>query len=580
MPVAARPAGRRRRVGAALAVLLVAATAAGAAAPPALRFPRGAVVAVEPEAAAAGATILARGGNAADAAVTVALVLAVVHPRAGNLAGGHFTLWRGAGGEVEVIDGREAAPAAASAGMFLDPATSEPVPGASLHTPLAIAVPGTLPALGLLHARHGRLPWRDVVEPARRLAARGFRVSPLLAADLARQAPRLLQDPDTAAAYLPGGVPPQEGDRMRLPDLARTLRAIRDHGPEAIFRPRLAALLSLDLARRKAALALTDLAAYRPRVCRAVATDYRGFRIWTPPLPSAGGLTVARSLRALEPFHLAPADAGGARLIHLQAEVWRRAFAERHLAYGGPQGSPGTLPDPLDPSGPHRWSREIALDRAAPSAPLFTPTDDGLQAGTPVHESPETTHFSIVDADGNAVSHTTTLNGSFGAGLVARGTGILWNNAMDDFSVAPGVPNLYGIPGSAGNAIAPGRRPLSSMTPIIVERDGHLAFVLGSPGGAFIPTVLTQVLVALIDLEAPPAEAVQADRVHHQGLPDRLRHEPGALAPEVRARLVAFRHRLARAKEAMGDVHLLAVAADGSVLAAPDPRRHGGAAGF
>jgi gamma-glutamyltranspeptidase/glutathione hydrolase len=341
----------------------------------------------------------------------------------------------------------------------------------------------------------------------------------------------------------------------------------------------LANRLAADLTRRGAVLTGGDLAAYQPVLRRPLLTVYRGHRVWTPPLPSAGGVTISQALQALGQFSVSDVDEGGERLAHLLAEILRRGFADQQRFAGEASAMPKSMAALLAPERLRAWARDLSLAQAAPSAPLFQDAAGTWAAASSVRETPETTHLSVIDAAGNAVAHTTTLNGSFGAGLVARGTGVLWNNGMDDFAMAPGVPNLYGILGSPGNAIAPGRRPLSSMTPTIVERDGHLAFVLGSPGGATIPSSVIQVLVGLIDLGLTPAAAVAAPRIHHQGLPDRLQYERGALAPESRQRLVERGHQLHLADEPQGDVHLLVLAPDGTRLAAPDSRRRGGAAG-
>jgi gamma-glutamyltranspeptidase/glutathione hydrolase len=332
--------------------------------------------------------------------------------------------------------------------------------------------------------------------------------------------------------------------------------------------------------RRGALITAADLAAYRPLVRRPLATVYRGYRVLAPPPPSAGGVAVIQVLQALRLYDLEPADRGGVRLLHLEAEMLRRAFADRHAWLGDPDFVDVPLATLLDPVRMDAWRRSLSLERTSPSLSLFgsrlprrrTPASRG-------GEPKETTHFSVVDGRGNAVSQTTTLNTWFGTGLMARGTGILWNNEMDDFATGPGLPNAHGLPGSARNAIAPGKRPLSSMTPVIIERDGRLAYLLGSPGGATIPSTVVQVIVALIDLELEPQEAVDEPRVHHQGLPDRLEHEAGALPPEIRAALMAKGYTLHLDRRPQGDVHLIAVAPDGSLLAAADPRRGGAARG-
>ncbi|MFQ5766788.1 MAG: gamma-glutamyltransferase, partial [Acidobacteriota bacterium] len=442
------------------AMLLVPGGLVVGASRPAVEFSHSVVVSVDALASQAGAEILSQGGNAADAAVATALALAVVYPEAGNLGGGHFSLWRDAQGDVEVMDARETAPLKATAKMFMGE-DGKLRPGSSLFSPDAIAVPGTVAGLGLLHHRHGRLPWKATVAPALRLAAQGFRVSRRLASDLRRRQERLGRDPAAAAVFYASGRPPEEGDLLVQSDLAWSLRAIMEEGPEAFGRGRLAARLAADLAGRGARVTALDLAEYRPVLRRPIRTVYRGWDVFTPPPPSAGGMAVAQILRTLSPYHFQPEDAGGSRLIHLVAETLRRAFADRQKWLADPDFVDVPLNHLLDSVYLQSWNASISLDRSTPASELFPPPADSGR------EQPDadgqTTHFSVVDQWGQAVSQTTTLNAFFGSGLMAAGTGILWNNEMDDFASAPGQPNLYLLPGAVPNAIAPGKRPLSSM---------------------------------------------------------------------------------------------------------------------
>jgi gamma-glutamyltranspeptidase/glutathione hydrolase len=573
----ARPAARFLLSGLAiLPAILAGPPDSQAADRPAQRYLRAAVVSVDARASEAGMSLLNQGGNAADAAVATALALTVVHPQAGNLAGGHFSLWRGAQGDVEVIDGRETAPAAAHERLFLD-GDGRAVPGASLTSPLAIGVPGTLPALGLLHARHGRLPWSAAVEPALRLAADGFPVSRRLAFDLRRFRDRLVRDPDAAAVFFPNGDPPVAGEILVQADLAHSLREIRDLGPTGSGP--LARRLAADLERRGALLTAADLAGYRPLVRRPLETVYRGYRVLAPPLPSAGGLSVIQALQTLRLFDIQSADRGGSRLVHLLAESLRHAFADRYQWTGDPAFVDVPMVELLDPRRMASWSRAISMTQVSPSRPLFGASHEKPGAPEGNVGRKETTHFSVVDRWGNAVSQTTTLNSLFGTGCVARGTGILWNNEMDDFASGPSLANLDGVPGSAGNAIAPGKRPLSSMSPVIIERDGRLAYLLGSPGGTTIPSTVVQVIIGLVDLELEPQAAVNEPRIHHQGLPARLEYEPGALSPDVRRALARLGYPLHPRERLQGDVHLIAVGPAGDLLVAADPRRGGSARG-
>ena len=545
---------------------------ARAASRPPERFPHAAVVSVDERASRVGAAILKRGGSAADALIATALALVVVHPQAGNLTGGHFSLWRGADGTREVIDAREVAPATARPDLFLD-SKGRPLSGDALWSPRAAAVPGTVAGLALLHERHGHLDWATLVEPALHLAEHGFRVSPGLASALDRARDRLARDPDTAAIFLPGGKPAAAGAHFLQPDLARTLRILREQGPAALQTGPVARQLAADMERRGGQIRLDDLRRYEPRLRPPLEIDYRNHRVLVPPPPSAGGLAVLQALGTLAAFPIEPDERGGARLIHIEVEALRRAAADRYQWLGDPDFVDVPVRRLVALQRLRDWSRSIRPDRATPSSRLFQ------QAPASPAEGTDTTHVSVVDRWGNAVAHSTTLNGTFGTQFVARDTGLFWNNEMDDFSIAPGVPNTYGIPGSLPNAIAPGKRPVSSMTPTIVERDGRLAYVLGTPGGATIPSTVLQVMVNMIDLHLDPQEAVDAPRVHHQGLPDRLRFERGTLPPEVRRALTERGHELAPVS-CQGDVQLLSVAPDGAILAAPDPRRGGAAAGY
>ncbi|MFQ5719373.1 MAG: gamma-glutamyltransferase [Acidobacteriota bacterium] len=535
------------------------------------RYPHGAVVSVDRLASQAGADILAQGGSAADALVATALALVVVHPQAGNLTGGHFSLWRGADGTREVIDAREVAPAAATPTLFLD-ADGQPRHDEATDSPRASAVPGTVPGLALLHERHGRLPWRVLVKPALLLARDGFAVSPSLATSLQRASRRLSSDPGAQALFLPGGKPPSPGDRLVQPALARTLAALRDEGPVALTTGSVARQLVADMERRGGLISAQDLAGYAAQVRAPLNRVYRGHTVLVPPPPSAGGVTLLQALGALEAFPLEPDQKGGARLIHLQAEALRRGFVDRQHWMGDPDFVDVPVTRLLDAAHLETWREGMRHVQATPSVDVFPDGGDHGQEGT------NTTHVSVIDRWGNAVAHTTTLNRSFGTATMAVDTGLFWNDEMDDFAIAPGVPNTYAIPGSAPNAIAPGKRPVSSMTPTIVEKGGHVEFVLGTPGGATIPSSILQVIINLVDLEAGPQEAVDAPRIHHQGLPDRLFYERHTLPPEVRAALVSQGYDLAPVGS-LGDVQLLSRTPDGLILAAADPRRGGASAG-
>jgi gamma-glutamyltranspeptidase/glutathione hydrolase len=499
------------------------------------------------QATAAGLAALRQGGNAVDAAVATALALAVVYPEAGNLGGGGFAVVR-LGGKLAALDFRETAPAAARRDMYLD-SRQRPIPEASKVGPLAAGVPGSPAGLWELHRALGKLAWAKVVAPAVSLARDGFEVDAHLHALLADERLRrlLARFPESAAVWLPGGQPLAAGTRLRLPGLAATLSAYAERGPAAITAGAAAAAVGAASRRHGGVLAAGDLAGYHPVWRQPLRFGAFGWQVATMPLPSAGGIVAGQSCGMLERLGWAALPRGGADRAHLLAEVFRRAFADRVLL-GDPATSRATPADLLDP----RWiaARAAGIDRghATPSATL-APWSAAAAGG-------ETTHLSTVDGDGNAVALTTTLNGLFGCGLYVPEIGFL-NNEMDDFSTTPVAPRapLAAAEGSAGakpvtslprdeaNAVAPGKRMLSSMTPTIAWRGNEL-LVLGGRGSLRIPTHVTQVLLAvLVDHDALTA-AVDCPRLHHQGLPDRLEAEPGALSAAAVRELTRRGHRI------------------------------------
>ena len=551
----------------ALAVLVsltVGPGQAAAADPRAVMGSGGAVASAELEASRAGVEVLAAGGNAADAAVATALALAVVHPQAGNLGGGGFAVSR-FGGRVTALDFRETAPAAALPDMYLDE-RGQPIPERSLIGPLAAGVPGSPAGLFELHAAHGRLPWPRVVEPAIRLAD-GFRVSRRLSSDLAEERELLARFPSSAALWLPGGRPVAAGELVALPELAATLRDYASAGPAAISQGQRAAAIEAASRANGGILSAADLAAYRAVWREAVRFEAFGWEVASMPPPSSGGIILGQTCGILERTGWASLPRSGARRAHQLAEAWRRSFADRFLL-----GDPDRIGFDGSPLLAASWLDLRAgqlRERATRSRKVRSWSE---AAG---RERGETTHLSVVDADGNAVSMTTTLNGSFGCGLTVDGAGFLLNNEMDDFSAAPGRPNFYGLVQGEANAIAPGKRMLSSMSPTICWRGDEL-LVLGSPGGPRIPTATVQVLLNVVADGDELQAAVNRPRIHHQWLPDAIFVEPDALAPETAAELERRGHEL-RGITAIGDVAAVRRAADGGVAAAADPRGGGAA---
>jgi gamma-glutamyltranspeptidase/glutathione hydrolase len=528
--------------------------------------PRGAVASAAPAATEAGLTILREGGNAADAAVATALALAVVHPGAGNLGGGGFAVVR-FGGQVSALDFRETAPAAATSGMFLGN-DGKPVAEKSLVGPLAAGVPGSPAGLFELHRRFGRLPWPHVAAPAVRLARDGFVVTPRLHRNISEERALLARFPETAAVWLPAGQAPAAGGVVKLPRLAAALSAYAERGPDALTAGASAAAIAAASRVHGGILTVEDLASYRPVWREPVVFAAFGWQVASMPLPSSGGIILGETFGILERLGWAKLPRGSADRIHLLAEAWRRAFADRFLL-GDPATTVAGPAQLLDPAWLARSASEIDRSRSTLSVrvqpwPRPNPT-----------EKFETTHLSVLDGEGNAVGLTTTLNGSFGCGLLVPELEILLNNEMDDFAVAPGNANLYGLVQGEANAVGPGKRMLSSMTPTVAWR-GSEVLVLGSPGGSRIPTATGQVLLDLVvDGDALQA-AVDRPRLHHQWLPDEIAFEDGALTQAARKELASRGHTLRRVQN-LGEVHAVRRRADGALEAAADPRGPGSA---
>jgi gamma-glutamyltranspeptidase/glutathione hydrolase len=558
----------KNRRAAALLLLFVFSLAGvvDAAHPEAARGTGGAVASAASGATEAGLEILRAGGNAADAAVATALALAVVRPRAGNLGGGGFAVTR-FGNEVKTLDFRETAPAEATRDMYLDE-QGEPRPGASLIGPLAAGVPGSPAGLYELHKELGRLPWAEVVAPAIRLARGGFTVDRRLADGTKKHADLLGRFPETAAVWLPGGRPLEAGTTMRLPELAATLEAYAARGAPAITEGPIAAAVELASRRHGGVLRAADLAAYRPVWREPVRFGAFGWQVASMPLPSSGGIILGQTCGLLERLEWAKFSRFGADRFHLLVEVWRRAYADRVLL-GDPRTSLAGAAQLLAADWLDIRAEGIKLANATPSDRVRTWSRD------PVPESPETTHLSVLDGDGNAVSMTTTLNGTFGCGLMVPGAGFLLNNEMDDFATAPGQPNFYGLIQGEANSVGPGKRMLSSMTPTIAWR-GNEVIVTGSPGGSRIPTATAQVLLNLIVDGDELQAAVDRARAHHQWMPDLLFAEADALSPETAKALERRGHEL-RPVTALGEVHSVRGEVGGEMQAAQDPRGPGAA---
>ncbi len=551
-----------------LAVLAAPPPAAAASRPP-LAGEGGAVVAEERLAAEAGAEILRRGGNAVDAVVATTLALMVVGPEAANLGGGGFAVLRNPDGEVVFLDFRETAPKAARRGMYLD-AAGKTIAGASLIGPLATGVPGAPTGYFELHAKHGRLPWAQVVAPARRLAEEGFPLSARTHATLLGEQKLLERFPETAAFWLPDGTPPAIGSVIRQPALARTLSSYAAAGPAAITGGPVGAAILAASAKYGGILTAEDLSGYRPVWRSPLRFEAFGGQLAGPDRPAAGGLLLAGAAGLLERLDYAKAPRFGAERAHLLAESLRRVNADRFLL-GDPAASLAKAADLLDP----RW---LAARLATVKRDRATPSDELALWQPGAAEASETTHISVVDGEGRAVALTTTLNGLYGCGLWVPEAGLFLNNEMDDFATAPGQPNLYGLVQGEANAIAPGKRMLSSQSPTIAWRgDGNEVLALGGRGGSRIPTAVLQILLGVLVSGYTLQAAVYRPRIHHQWKHDRLYHEADALAPETRAALAARGHQL-ELMPTIAQAHAVRyLREDGKARceAAPDPRGGG-----
>ena len=561
--------------GAQLAALLIVAPAALAQQSPVygerdLVHPvygqNGMVATEEAEASRIGLEVLQNGGNAVDAAATVAFALAVTLPRAGNVGGGGFMLVHdAASGETVAIDYREKAGGQAFRDMFLDEA-GEADPEKSRYSGLAVGVPGTVAGMALALEHYGTISLAEALEPAIELAERGITVSEHLAASLDGAQDRLRKWPSSAKVfYKAGGVAYRPGETLVQGDLAISLRLIAQQGPKAVYGGPIGQQIVAAVARAGGHLTIADLRSYDAVVREPVRGDYRGFEIVSMPPPSSGGVHIVQILNTLEGFPIGFLGAGGAETVHLMAEAMKLAYADRSQYLGDPDYV--QVPVAALTSEAYAASLRSLISRGrARAAADIRPGD------LAPYESPETTHFSIVDAAGNAVANTYTINFSYGTGLVAEGTGILLNNELDDFSAKPGVPNAYGLIGGDANAVAPHKRPLSSMAPTMVLADGAPFLVTGSPGGPRIITTTLQIIMNVIDHGMNIAEATYAPRVHHQWLPDQLRIEEG-LSPDTIRLLEQMGHDVV-VGDAIGSTQSIMVTAAG-LFGSSDPRTPG-----
>lgn len=526
----------------------------------------GMVSAQEHLAAAIGRDIMAKGGNAVDAGVAVAFALAVTLPRAGNIGGGGFMLVHDAKtGQTHAIDYREMAPAGASRDMFLNEA-GEPDSDKSLYSGASSGVPGTVAGMKLALDKYGTMEWADVIAPAIKLAEEGFTVTPELADSIEAERQYLTKYPATTRIFFKeDSTVWKPGETLVQADLAKTLKKIAAEGPDGFYKGEVAEAISKAVQADGGLITPEDMAAYKVMEREPVKGTYRGYDIVSMPPPSSGGVHLIQILNTLEGYPIGALGQNSAETIHLMAETMKLAYADRSEYLGDP--------DFVDVPVAALTSKEYAADmRDKISADFARPAAQIAPADLAPYESDQTTHFSVVDKDGNAVSNTYTINFNYGSGLVADGTGVLMNNEMDDFSAKPGTPNGFGLIGGDANAIQAGKRPLSSMTPTIVLKDGKVWLVTGSPGGARIITTVLQVVMNMIDHGMNVAEASTAPRVHHQWLPDELRVEEGLSLDTIRL-LQAKGHSIAL-KDAMGSTQsIMRDPATGALYGASDPRR-------
>lgn len=567
-----------RSLFAAAVVLVAMAVQAASVAPVAAE--NGMVVTAHRLATQVGVDVLRRGGNAVDAAVAVGYALAVVYPAAGNLGGGGFMTLQFADGRKTFLDFREKAPLAATADMYLG-ADGQPVKGLSTRGHLAVGVPGTVSGLEFARAKYGTMQRAVLMAPALQLARRGFVLEPGDIAMLATATDDFRKDPASAAIFLREGAPWSAGQRLVQKDLARTLQRIARHGSRGFYQGPVGAALVASSRAGGGLITQADLDQYATRELAPVECDYRGYRVVSAPPPSAGGVILCEILNILEGYPLKELGYGAAQGVHYQIEAMRHAYVDRNSYLGDPDFVHNPLERLLD--------KDYAARIRAAIDPARAGVSQDLRPGVAPHEGSNTTHYSIIDREGNAASVTYTLNDWFGARVAAAGTGVLLNNEMDDFTIKLGAANMYGLVQGESNAIAPAKRPLSSMSPTIVSRDGKPVLVLGTPGGSRIITVTALVLLNLIDYGMTVQEAVDAPRFHQQWQPEATNLEPFALSPDTRQILLGMGHRFGAPQPAN---HVAAILVGAPSLGgkpvggnryygANDPRRNTGlAAGY
>jgi gamma-glutamyltranspeptidase/glutathione hydrolase len=529
----------------------------------------GMVVSAHPAASEVGKAILQKGGNAVDASIAVQLALAVVYPAAGNIGGGGFMVARFADGHVDALDFREKAPDAAYTDMYLGE-TGEADAEKSYRGHLSAGVPGTVAGLAEAHAKYGKLPWNELVQPAIDLASKGVVLTKAEAEGLREIQEDLKKFNTISPAHLINDNW-QEGDTLIQADLGKALERIRDGGRAGFYEGQTAQDLVNEMKRGNGLITLQDLKNYTAVWRKPLELNYKNYKVISMPPPSSGGILLFQMLQAIETYPLKDWGWNSAKSAHLIIEAERRAYADRAVYIGDPDFTAIPVKQLTDRAYVDARMKDYNAEIATPS--------EKIKEGQISKESEQTTHLSIVDAQGNAVSVTTTINAGYGSMVVVGGSGFFLNGEMDDFSVKPGVPNLYGAVGGAVNKIEPGKRMLSSMTPTILEKDGNLFMVVGTPGGTTIITSVFQTILNVIEFEKTMQEAVTAPRFHHQWAPDLIFIETGSFTPEVTVELEKLGHKLTD-RGSIGRVDAIKVLSNGKLEGGADPRGDDAAAGY
>lgn len=534
-------------------------------------YKNGMVVSAHPEASQVGIDILKKGGNAVDAAVAVQFALAVVYPNAGNIGGGGFMVYRSAKGEVNTLDFREKAAAGASRDMYLD-AAGNPIVDKSLYGHLAAGVPGSVDGMVEAHHKYGKLTWAQVLQPAIDLAHNGFKITKRQAGELNGLHQKLMMFNPKGTAFINLESTWKENDLLVQNELANTLKHIQEKGRAGFYEGPVADSILAEMQGGKGLITKEDLQNYHAKWRKPITGDYRGYKIITMPPTSSGGIALIQLLKSVEPFPLKRWGYNKDSTIQVIVEAERRVYADRATHLGDPDFYNVPQSQLLSTAYNKKRMTNFSWSAATPSSQVMAGEIIGAE-----HE--ETTHFSIVDHDGNAVSITTTLNGSYGSLVVVKGAGFMLNNEMDDFSVKPGAPNMYGLVGGEANAIAPNKRMLSSMTPSIVEKNGNLFMVVGTPGGSTIITSVFQTIINVIDFDMNMQQAVSAKKFHHQWLPDEVYFEKDAIDSVSLEKLKLKGYKMVP-RGAIGRVDAILKTKYGSYQGGADPRGDDQAIGY